>query len=168
MSEQKGILTTGEEPLPGRRALDEASCVALLREIGWGVLTVVEQEGRGRAVPIGVPVAYGHDGEALFLAMAPGRKRSALERHPYLCLTVTDVRAFDCWRSVMVIGRARWLADHRERARAVAAFVSQPRFDGRRLTRRDASRLVRSRLLVVEPDELRGFACGAAAWGDAR
>ena len=148
-----------------RRAMTTAECIRLLRETGWGVLCVAEHTVDA-AVPVGVPTAYAFDGERVYLAMSDGRKLRALDGNPHLCLTVTDVRSLDRWRSVAVIGRPRWLADDDERTRAVAAFTEQLRPRGQRLTNRDAERLTNARVLTLQIDELRGFACGDVAAGD--
>lgn len=145
-----------------RRALSRDDCVAVLREIGWGVLAVAEREHDG-AVPIGVPTAYAHDGEHLYIAMVDGRKRRALERNPHVCLTVADVRSLEEWRSVMVVGVPRWLTADDERARAIAAFTAQPRASGQQLSASDAARLTDAELMLVEVAELRGFAADAGA-----
>jgi nitroimidazol reductase NimA-like FMN-containing flavoprotein (pyridoxamine 5'-phosphate oxidase superfamily) len=131
----------------------------LLRECGWGVIAVVE-ESSDNAVPVAVPTAYTVDGERLYLTMTTGRKREALRGNPHLCLTVADVRAFGRWRSVAVMGRARWLEDPTERARAIAAFTATSRPPGFVLTERDAARLGRAELLQLEVDELHGWAEG--------
>lgn len=147
-----------------RHAMTTEECIRLLRETGWGVLCVAEHTADA-AVPVGVPTAYAYDGERVYLAMADGRKLRALDGNPHLCLTVTDVRSLDHWRSVAVIGRPRWLADDDERARAVAAFTEQLRPRGQRLTSRDAQRLTNARVLTLQIDELRGFASGTVAVG---
>ena len=139
-----------------RRPLTAVECALLLREVGWGILAVVEREGDS-AVPVGVPTAYAYDGERIYIAMAEGRKLRALERNPHLCLTVTNVRSRDEWRSVAVIGRACWITDEPERAAAIAAFLIQPRRDGR-LGHDDVTRLDHGRLLTVDVNELNGYA----------
>ncbi|HVX38552.1 MAG TPA: pyridoxamine 5'-phosphate oxidase family protein [Gemmatimonadaceae bacterium] len=169
---------TPEPAAARRRALSREECIAVLREIGWGVLAVAER-GSSEAVPIGVPTAYAHDGENLYVAMVEGRKRRALELNPHVCLTVADVRSLRQWRSVMVIGVPRWLTSDTERARAVAAFTVQPRAPGHELSPRDAVQLGASELMRLEVRELRGFEAtlndcagvspkrGSAAWASA-
>lgn len=147
-----------------RRALTREECVAVLREIGWGVLAVAERDHDG-AIPIGVPTAYAHDGTHLYLAMVDGRKRRALERNPHVCLTVADVQSLQQWRSVMVIGAPHWLASDDERASAIAAFTSQPRAAGQELSSNDVSRLADAELMRLEVDELRGFEAIARVTG---
>lgn len=152
----------------GRQELGPEECTALLRAVGWGVLAVAElppglRRGRWRATPLALPVAYAFHEGVLYVASGPGRKLRALERNPRLCLTVTDVQAFDDWRSVVVIGSARWLGEGGERAAAVCAFAAQHRPGGHTLGPADARRLLTARILRIEPDEIRGAARGRVA-----
>jgi DNA-binding MarR family transcriptional regulator/nitroimidazol reductase NimA-like FMN-containing flavoprotein (pyridoxamine 5'-phosphate oxidase superfamily) len=140
-----------------RRRLATDECAQVLREIGWGVLAVTERTG-GVAVPIGVPTAYAYDDGRLYLAMTDGRKLRALLWNPNLCLTVADVRSLDAWRSVTVIGRARWLSEGPTHTVAIAAFLAQPRRRGWRAKPEDVRRLLRSRILTLEVAELHGYA----------
>lgn len=140
-----------------RRVMTADECIELLRQTAWGVLSVAERT-RDAAVPIGVPTAYAYDGQRLYLAMTEGRKLRALERNPHLCLTVTDVRSLDEWRSVAVIGRPQWVDGDADRTRAIAAFTVHPRPEGHRLTQRDAERLTSAHVLTLDIDELVGYA----------
>jgi len=137
--------------------LDTDECARVLREIGWGILAVAERTG-GVAVPIGVPTAYAYDDGRLYLAMTDGRKFRALQRNPNLCLTVVDVRSLDAWRSVAVIGRARWISEGPAHAAAITAFLAEPRRQGWRARPEDARRLLGSLILILEVDELHGYA----------
>lgn len=139
----------------GTRVLDREGCLAVLGEQVWGVLSVVELTS---ARPYGVPVAYAFDGEAVYVAVKRGRKLRALEQNPTLCLTVTEVESFERWRSVVVIGTARWLMDAGPRARAIRAFIGQRRPRGGALSATAATRLVASRMLRIEVAELSGRA----------
>ncbi|MEW5918878.1 MAG: pyridoxamine 5'-phosphate oxidase family protein, partial [Gemmatimonadota bacterium] len=120
------------------RVLDRAECHQLLSERGWGVVSVTEVAD---ARPYAVPVAYAFDGEDIYIAMRRGRKLRALEMYPGLCLTVLDVTHVGKWRSVLVIGKARWLTDAADRARAIRAFVRQQGV-GDAMTPIDAARFV--------------------------
>ncbi len=140
-----------------RRRLTQRECTAMLRAVGWGVLAVAEIATDG-PVPVAVPIAYAFDGTRLYLAMLDGRKTRALERNPNLCLTVTDVRSLDDWRSVAVIGRARWIVDAAEREAGVSAFLGQSVRSDRAIDPASARRLSIGRFLVVDVDELHGCA----------
>lgn len=132
----------------------------MLRAQGWATLAVAERD-EGGATPVAVPTTYAVAGERLFLTMTDGRKRRALARNPRLCLTVADVRSLGAWRSVQVIGRARWLDDPADRAPAIDAFVAPERPDGFRLTDADRAHLAASLLLELEIVELHGYASGS-------
>jgi nitroimidazol reductase NimA-like FMN-containing flavoprotein (pyridoxamine 5'-phosphate oxidase superfamily) len=149
-----------------RRRLAQGECTALLRAVGWGALAVAEIAAGG-PVPVGVPTAYAFDETRLYLTMSDGRKMRALERNPSLCLTVTEVQSFEDWRSVAVIGRARWIVDAGEREAAVSAFLRRPVRSDRAIDPASARRLSVGRFLVVEVDELHGFASGRAQAMDA-
>jgi DNA-binding MarR family transcriptional regulator/nitroimidazol reductase NimA-like FMN-containing flavoprotein (pyridoxamine 5'-phosphate oxidase superfamily) len=144
-----------------RRRLTQSECAAVLRSGEWGVVAVAELALDG-AVPVAVPTAYAFDGTRLYLAMSDGRKLRALERNPHLCLNVTDARSLDDWRSVTVIGRARWITTDAEREAAASAFLRQSfRSDGD-IDPARARRLLVGRFLAVEVEELHGFASGDA------
>jgi DNA-binding MarR family transcriptional regulator/nitroimidazol reductase NimA-like FMN-containing flavoprotein (pyridoxamine 5'-phosphate oxidase superfamily) len=136
-------------------------CAKLLQEIGWGVLAVAEGSGDG-ARPIGVPVSYASANGRLYLAMTDGRKRRALHRNPQCCLTVTDVRSLEVWRSVAVVGRVRRVDESSERASADAAFRDQARRSGWELATDDYARLAQSQMLMLVVEELHGYARGDA------
>lgn len=166
------VATLPIEPLAGRVELGAEECMALLRAVGWGVLAVAEVGAgrRERATPVAVPVAYALGDDTVYLAMGAGRKLRALERNPRLCLTVVQVEGLDRWRSVLVVGTARWITGDAERGAAIAAFVAQRRATSDALTTRDARRLASARLVRVEVNELRGAARGelpAASAADA-
>lgn len=146
----------------GARELDLAGCHALLRERGWGILSTADA---ATACPYAVPVAYAIDGDSIYVASGRGRKLRALELNPGLCLTVSDVARMDCWRSVVVIGRARWLTDASGRAAAIRAFVRQRGPDGRRLSPAAAARFVTARLFRIDVVELSGRIAGAPERG---
>lgn len=136
--------------------------MSLLRAVGWGVLAVAEPRPgrRGAATPVAVPVSYALGDDTVYLAIGAGRKLRALELNPRLCLTVTQVAAIDRWRSVLVIGTARWITADAERGAAIAAFVAQRRAASEALSTRDARRLASARLVRVEVDEMRGVVRG--------
>lgn len=142
------------------RSLDLAECYALLRERRWGILAVTDA---ATTRPYAVPVAFALDNDAIYIAVGPGRKLRALESNPGLCLTVTDVEHLDCWRSVVVMGSARWVADEGCRAAAIRAFVRQQRTHGLSVPPASMVRLVAGRMFRVEVAELTGRAAGRVA-----
>lgn len=144
---------TQQSALGGKtRVLERAECHQLLRECGWGVLSVTEV---ANARPYAVPVAYAFDGEEIYIAITRGRKLRALESHSGLCLTVMDVAAFGQWRSVVVLGNARWLNAAADRAAAVRAFVRQ-RGVVAATTPTAAARFVAARTLCIDVVEMSG------------
>ncbi len=157
-------ITTSRLTAGGHRrtsfALDDAGCHSILTEVGWGVLSVVEQEADAESRPYAVPVAYAFDGEGLYVATRRGRKLRALEKHPLFSLTVLQVERFDRWRSVVVTGKPIWLTLPSKRALAIQAFAGQRRPGGLRLTRRDTERLLGARILRMEVCAMSGRACG--------
>lgn len=145
----------------GSYPLRDEQCRAVLRDIGWGVLSVVEGDVAGDLRAYGVPVAYAFDGEGIYVATRPGRKLRALDAHPVFSLTILDVERFDRWRSVLVTGRPMWLDDPSDRALAIRAFAGQRRPGGMRLTRRDTQRLLVARIMRMDVREVSGRGCGA-------
>lgn len=77
--------------------------------------------------PYAVPMFYGWDGETMYVGISEGRKTSVLDTNPRLCVTVTEVGASDSWRSVLVTGRAAWVTDDAERARAIEVLMAHNR-----------------------------------------
>ena len=144
-----------------RRAMAFGECAKLLQQVGWGVIAVAEGVGDA-ARPIAVPVSYAAANGRLYLAMTDGRKLRALTRNPQCCLTVTDVRSLDVWRSVAVVGRVRRVGESSERALADAAFREQARRSGWELATDDYARLAHSQMLMLVVDELHGYARGEA------
>lgn len=152
-----GIIT--DPAIADRRELENSSCGALLREIGWGILSIVESTA-GDPRPYGVPVSYAFDGKVLYMASGPGRKRDALAVSGRVCLTVFDVVAFDRWTTVVVEGRATPIASMAERVDALCAFGAQRCTLERRRTARDVVRLLSGRIFRIEPDHLSGRVVG--------
>ena len=142
-----------------RRELEASSCDALLREVGWGVLSTVESTS-GEPRPYAVPVSYAFDGKIFYMASGPGRKRVALEASGRICLTVFDVVAFDRWTTVVVEGLAKPIANVAERVDALCAFGAQRCALERRRTARDVVRLLSGRIFRIEPDHVSGRVVG--------
>jgi DNA-binding MarR family transcriptional regulator/nitroimidazol reductase NimA-like FMN-containing flavoprotein (pyridoxamine 5'-phosphate oxidase superfamily) len=142
-----------------RRELEDSSCDALLRTIGWGVLSTVDVAS-GEARPYAVPVSYAFDGKIIYMASGPGRKRDALEATGRVCLTVFDVVAFDRWTTVVVEGRATPIANVADRVDALCAFGAQRCSLERRRTARDVLRLLGGRIFRIEPEHVSGRVVG--------
>lgn len=140
------------------RVLDEAACRELLAEVGWCTLAMVDISGAATTRPYCVPLGYGYLAGTLYFATGAGRKLRALERHPAVCLTITDIETFHRWRSVVVSGHAIPVTSGAGRASVIQAFVQQRRPGNRLLTAGDASRLLSARMFRVEIDDMQGRA----------
>jgi uncharacterized protein len=137
------------------RDLDSAECTALLRHARWGILAT-----SGERHPYAVPVAYGFDGEQIYIAMGDGTKTRNIERDPGLCLTIVDVAEIGaCWRSVVILGAAEWVADLAGRLRG---FEALRRHHGVALeySARNVTRLAHARLLRIRIAQITGRAVG--------
>ena len=86
----RAVTPTTKRPSPalGARVLAIDECHALLRERGWGILSITEVIS---ARPYAVPVAYAFDGDAIYISVGRGRKLRALENYPGVCISVCDV-----------------------------------------------------------------------------
>ena len=60
--------------------------------------------------PYVVPMNYAFDGKALFFFTTEGMKTHFIDANPQVCLQVEEVTDSTHWRSVMVIGQAKKLA----------------------------------------------------------
>lgn len=140
------------------RILDDAACRELLREVGWCTLAAVDITGAAITRPYAVPVGYGYLDDTLYFASGEGRKLRAIERHPPVCLTITDVETFHRWRSVVVTGRAVPVTSAAGRATVIQAFVKQRRPGNRLLTAGDGTRLLSARMFRVDIDDMQGRA----------
>lgn len=141
------------------------ACHVLLREMGWGVLSVID-DAAGH--PYAVPVAYAFDGEEVYVATGRGRKLRALERNPAVCLTVLRLDRFDCWRSVVIMGRARWVTGALSRAAAARAFLGQHRPGGYRFGALEVTRMLGARVFRIAVDEMSTRSQGTLSPGDGR
>lgn len=102
--------------------LDDAECYEILRRQRLCVLATADGDQ-----PYAVPVFYGWDGTTMYLGIAEGRKTQVLERNPRLCITIAETGPGDSWRSVMVMGRAEWIADGPERTEAIRVMMEHNR-----------------------------------------
>jgi nitroimidazol reductase NimA-like FMN-containing flavoprotein (pyridoxamine 5'-phosphate oxidase superfamily)/DNA-binding MarR family transcriptional regulator len=146
------IDTTLDAPPAASIELTAAECHALLKERGWGVVSIVDATDR----PYAVPLAYAFDGAGLYVATGQGRKLRALDHNPTISLTVLDVERFDQWRSTIVMGTARQLWAGEERLAALRAFIAQRRPTGFELTPADAMKLMHTRIFRIEIAEISG------------
>jgi DNA-binding MarR family transcriptional regulator/nitroimidazol reductase NimA-like FMN-containing flavoprotein (pyridoxamine 5'-phosphate oxidase superfamily) len=142
-----------------RRDLESTSCEALLREVGWGILSTVEMTPDA-VRPYGVPVSYAFDGNVIYMSSGPGRKRNALEASGQVCLTVADVVAFDRWTTVVIEGRATAITDVADRVDALCAFGAQRCILERRRTARDVVRLLSGRIFRIDIHRMSGRVVG--------
>lgn len=100
--------------------MDEQECRELLAGGRWGMLAVVGDEG-----PYAIPMAYGWDGEALYIGVSEGLKTALLDRDPRCSFTVCETGGGEAWRSVIVAGTAAWLSTPEERMKAGQALRRQ-------------------------------------------
>lgn len=140
------------------RVLDAAAVRELLREVGWCTLAAVDITGAATTRPYAVPVGYAYLDDTLYFATGEGRKLRAIERHPKVCLTITDIETFHRWRSVVVSGRALPVTTAAGRATVIQAYVQQRRPGNRLLTAGDGTRLLSAHLFRVEVEEMQGRA----------
>jgi nitroimidazol reductase NimA-like FMN-containing flavoprotein (pyridoxamine 5'-phosphate oxidase superfamily) len=152
-----GYGTTMEEKAAGRRtprslAPDEVE--AVLARNWWGVLAT-SVGGR----PYAVPVAYGYDGSALFIATGAGQKLDHVLQNPAVCFTITEVDDGSRWRSVVLTGEATTIP--KLGARLAAFDVLRRQVAGRRKsTPRDVGKLASASVVRILPDARSGRACG--------
>jgi nitroimidazol reductase NimA-like FMN-containing flavoprotein (pyridoxamine 5'-phosphate oxidase superfamily) len=132
---------------PGEMSAREAD--AFLARHRWGLLSTVDADGR----PYAVPVSYGWDGAALFVATGPGRKLRNLEANGAACLTVAEVVDGSRWRCVVASGIAVPVTGMTAVARALTRIALQ---QGTVPSRADLARGAKSRVFRLHPDELTG------------
>lgn len=111
-------------PASGRRAprvVAGGEIEEILERNWWGVLSMTLEE-----CPYAVPVVYGYDGSAFYIATGPGRKLETLLANPAACLTITELEeAGALWRSVVVTGTASPVEGLGERLAAFNALRRQ-------------------------------------------
>lgn len=135
----------------GPREMDERELRGFLAGRTWGVLSTVGDDG----TPYAVPVAYGWDGRAFFLATGAGRKLRNLEANGAACLTVFDVVDGSRWRCVVASGRAVAASGLAEAARGLALIARQ---QGTAPSPAHLARAARGRVFRLQPGELSGRA----------
>jgi nitroimidazol reductase NimA-like FMN-containing flavoprotein (pyridoxamine 5'-phosphate oxidase superfamily) len=154
-------ITAGVAPCPPfragsrqARAMSDAEVDAFLRAARWAVLATSERDG-----PYAVPVAFGVDRGACYIASGQGRKLDNIRRSPGVCLTVVEVGdARDAganWRSVVLRGTAEPVTGLSEKLRGFGALRRQFRGTAT-LTPEDVKRFARAGLLRVTPTEITG------------
>lgn len=143
---------SGSRRTPRALASDEIDGV--LARNWWGVLAT-SVGGR----PYAVPVAYGYDGSALFIATGAGQKLDYVLENPAICFTITEVDDGSRWRSVVLTGEAVTVPTLG--ARLAAFDVLRRQVAGRRKsTPRDAGKLASASVVRILPDARSGRACG--------
>jgi uncharacterized protein len=150
----RGATVTRSTPVRrGPRTLSRAEIETILGRNWWGVLaTTLNGE------PYGVPVAYGYDGDALYIATGPGRKLANLMANPLACFTITEVGAGDAgWCSVIVAGEATPIESLAERLRALNVLRRQVA-GHRTASPRDAATAARASVIRLVPEERTGRA----------
>jgi nitroimidazol reductase NimA-like FMN-containing flavoprotein (pyridoxamine 5'-phosphate oxidase superfamily) len=136
------------------RELSPEQISSFLRSRSWGLLSTTESGG---AAPYAVPVSFGWDGEAVFLACSPGRKTDNLERFPGACLTVVEASSGALWTSVVVRGSVEWVTGPVDRVRA-AGWIHRQR--GQTVDPQDLLRFGRARIASLHPVEISGRSRG--------
>ncbi len=112
----------------GLVVLDRDECVDILSTQRLCVLATTDGEQ-----PYAIPMFYGFDGDTLYIGISDGRKTEVLDVNPRVCVTVTDVQPGQAWRSVLVTGRAEWVTDAAERAKAIQVLIAHNRRSRERL-----------------------------------
>jgi nitroimidazol reductase NimA-like FMN-containing flavoprotein (pyridoxamine 5'-phosphate oxidase superfamily) len=130
MNDRQDLTTPPAAPAADQLDVMElAECAEVLATQRVGILAVTAEDG----APYAIPMSHAWDGEAVVIGVAEGTKTRILDRDARLCYTVYETGAGQ-WRSVMVLGRAEWLADPAARARAGEALRRQhqppPSVDG--------------------------------------
>jgi len=110
------------------QALDQAACEAVLAHNTAGVLAVAGDEGW----PYAVPLSYAYDGKSLWFHCAlQGHKLDGIQRSDKVSFCVVDQdvvvpeKYTTCFRSVIVFGRARLIADEKARRRALFLLAAK-------------------------------------------
>lgn len=110
------------------QALDQAACKAVLERNTAGVLAVAGDEGW----PYAVPLSYAYDGKSLWFHCAlQGHKLDSMQRSDKVSFCVVDQdvvvpeKYTTCFRSVIVFGRARVIADEKARRRALFLLAAK-------------------------------------------
>jgi nitroimidazol reductase NimA-like FMN-containing flavoprotein (pyridoxamine 5'-phosphate oxidase superfamily) len=105
-------------------ALDATEIERLLRSQQIGRLGVM-----GDDKPYIFPVAYGYDGNAIFIHSHVGDygglKVQLMRKHPVVCFEVEDITSPTEWRTVITHGTFVELTTEEERDTALAAILAQ-------------------------------------------
>jgi nitroimidazol reductase NimA-like FMN-containing flavoprotein (pyridoxamine 5'-phosphate oxidase superfamily) len=100
--------------------LDAAEMAAIVERNYWGVLSTVD-DGQ----PYSIPIIYGYDG-AFYSVLREGRKMRSMAADPRVCMNIVEVENMaKVWRSVLAFGRAGFIVDDEEMARAIAVIRAQ-------------------------------------------
>lgn len=86
----------------------------LLRRVGYGHLACSQDDQ-----PYVVPIFFVYDGESISIYTTEGKKSTAMDNNPKVCLQVEEFLSNSMWKSVVVIGEAYRVTDQTEREIAV-------------------------------------------------
>jgi len=137
----------------GATSLDGPAIDALVRRNYWAVLATADGDQ-----PYAVPIVYGYDGSAFYLASSAGLKLDNLLANPCVCLTIAEVEpGATRWRSVVVTGRAEQVKASRERLAAFDALRRQVApHRAVSASMRDAARLAGAVVVRIAPLRMTG------------
>ena len=86
----------------------------LLRRVGYGHLACSQDDQ-----PYVVPIYFAYDGGGISIYTTDGKKSTAMDNNPKVCLQVEEFLPNLMWKSVVVTGEARRVTDQAEREDAV-------------------------------------------------
>ncbi len=107
------------------REIEVAECRRMLAGARFGRLACAHENQ-----PYVVPVFFAVDGDYVYLFSMPGRKIEWMRNNPQVCLEIDNVKSWNDWTSIVVLGRYDELADtpdcHCERLRAHELLQRRP------------------------------------------
>ncbi|HSN60666.1 MAG TPA: pyridoxamine 5'-phosphate oxidase family protein [Ferruginibacter sp.] len=71
------------------------------------------------------PVSYIYDGKFIISHSQNGSKIEAMRQNKRVCLQVDEIKDFNNWKSVMVLGDFQELKEERQRYEVIKAFVDR-------------------------------------------
>jgi nitroimidazol reductase NimA-like FMN-containing flavoprotein (pyridoxamine 5'-phosphate oxidase superfamily) len=137
----------------GASVLDDFEIATTIQRSWWGILSTSAGDE-----PYAVPVAYGWNGEHVYIASLDGRKIRNLMMNPHACLSIAEVESGAAWRSVVIEGSVEWLTRPKDLARAFTALAMQC---GRPVVPPSAARLLEAKVFRIIPRSIHGRARGA-------
>lgn len=88
--------------------------VELLKRVHFGHLGCSRDN-----VPYVVPVSYAYTDAGIYIYTTEGKKSEIIRENPHVCLQVEDIVDNRDWKSVIVTGEAKQVADEAERDMAL-------------------------------------------------